>query len=104
VYDCAAKRGLYWSKEARMDISVQIARTTAQLTTALSDPTQGMLWFSWRTPNSAFPHPSAFLGNYSGIAVSPSGGAAGFWADMRLSTCFGVSCGKSEDAFYASAP
>jgi hypothetical protein len=77
--------------------------SSAQLTTALSDPTQGTLWFSWRTPNPAFPHPSAFLGDYSGIAVSPSGAAA-LWADMRLTTCFGVSCGKSEDAFYASAP
>ncbi|PYR33406.1 MAG: hypothetical protein DMF93_25350, partial [Acidobacteria bacterium] len=44
-----------------------LAFTTAQLTTALSDPTRDDRWFSGRTPNAAFPHPTSFLGDYSGI-------------------------------------
>src|SRR5512143_309401 len=48
---------------------------TAQLTTSLSDPTQGTRWFSGRTPNPGFPHPTTFLGDYSGIAMMPGGGA-----------------------------
>lgn len=75
-----------------------------QLTTALSDPTQGDRWFSGRTPNPAFPHPTTFLGDYSGIAGTPSGGVASLWTDLRLNTCFGARCGTTEDAFYASAP
>jgi hypothetical protein len=37
--------------------------TTAQLTTALSDPTQGTRWFSGRTPHPSFPNPTTFLGD-----------------------------------------
>lgn len=44
--------------------------TTAQLTTALSEPTQGARWFSGVTPNASFPNPTTFLGDYSGIAIS----------------------------------
>lgn len=78
--------------------------TFTQLTTALSDPTQGTRWFSGRTPNPAFPNPTTFLGDYSGIATTPAGGAVGLWTDLRLNTCFGTRCGTTEDAFYASAP
>ena len=74
-----------------------------QLTTALSDPTMGDRWFSGRTPNPAFPNPTTFLGDYSGIRDNPftSGGVA-LWTDMRIDICFGVRCGHGEDAFYAS--
>jgi hypothetical protein len=74
-----------------------------QLTTALSDPTMGDRWFSGRTPNPAFPHPTTFLGDYSGIRDNPftTGGVA-LWTDMRIDVCFGVRCGHGEDAFYAS--
>jgi hypothetical protein len=75
---------------------------TQQVTTALSDPTQGDRWFSGRTPNPAFPHPTTFLGDYSGIAVNPAGGVTGLWTDMRLSTCFTVRCGSTEDAWYGT--
>ena len=74
-----------------------------QLTTALSDPTRDTRWFSGRTPNPDFPHPTTFLGDYSGIAAGSSG-AAGLWTDLRLSTCFAGRCGSTEDAFYAVAP
>jgi hypothetical protein len=75
-----------------------------QLTTALSDPTQGDRWFSYFTANPNFPHPTSFLGDYSGIAASPSGGVVALWTDMRLNTCFGYSCGWAEDAFFAAHP
>jgi len=76
--------------------------TFSQLTTQLSDPTQGDRWFSGRTPNAAFPNPSSFIGDYSGIGGSPSGGVAALWTDMRNTTCFTVRCGFGEDAFYAT--
>jgi hypothetical protein len=74
-----------------------------QLTAVLSDPTMGDRWFSGRTPNPAFPHPTTFLGDYSGIRDNPftTGGFA-LWTDMRIDVCFGVRCGHGEDAFYAS--
>jgi hypothetical protein len=76
--------------------------TTTQLTTTLSDPTMGDRWFSGRTPNPAFPHPTTFLGDYSGIAATS--GVAALWTDMRLNVCFTTRCGAGEDAFYATAP
>ena len=76
---------------------------TQQLTTTLSDPTQGDRWFSGRTPNAAFPHPTTFLGDYSGIGANPAGGIAALWTDMRFSTCFANRCGFAEDALYGTA-
>jgi hypothetical protein len=74
--------------------------STTQLTTTLSDPTQGDRWFSGLTVNSSFPHPTAFLGDYSGIAAGP-GGVVGYWTDLRNTVCFTVRCGTGEDAFFA---
>lgn len=76
----------------------------AQLTTALSDPTKHTRWFSGRTPNPAFPNPTTFMGDYSGIAATLNGGAAALWTDMRLPTTFAGRTGSGEDAFYGSAP
>jgi hypothetical protein len=76
----------------------------AQWTTALSDPTQGDRWFSGRTPNPAFPNPTTFLGDYSGIAAAPDGSVVALWTDMSLLTSFAGRTGASEDAFYGSAP
>ncbi len=78
------------------------AFTETELSTGLSDPTQGDRWFSGRTPNTAFPHPSSFIGDYSGLAASPSGGVAALWTDMTQTACFPSRCGAGEDAFYAS--
>jgi hypothetical protein len=74
----------------------------AQLTTQLSNPTKDARFFSL-TVNTAFPNPSIFIGDYSGIAVSRSGVAA-LWTDMRLSICFATVCASSMDAFYATSP
>lgn len=74
----------------------------AQLTTTLSDPTQNDRWFSGATPNPAFPHPTAFLGDYSGIDAS-QGFTAALWTDMRNSVTFGTRTGAGEDAYFAQA-
>lgn len=74
-----------------------------QLTTTLSDPTQGDRWFSGLTVNENFPHPTSFLGDYSGIVVG-SGNVANLWTDMRLQTTFGSRTGSGENAFFASKP
>jgi hypothetical protein len=76
---------------------------TTQLTTALSDPTKNDRWFSRTTVNINFPHPTAFLGDYSGIAIKPTGSVA-LWTDFRINVTFGTRSGAGEDAFYASAP
>jgi hypothetical protein len=76
---------------------------TTQLTTALSDPTKNDRWFSGTTVNSNFPHPTSFLGDYSNIAIKPTGSVA-LWTDFRINVCFGTFCGAGEDAFYASVP
>lgn len=76
--------------------------STTQLSTALSDPTHGDRWFSGRTPNPDFPHPSSFIGDYSGLATGPSGALA-LWTDMRNNVCFGVRCGAGEGAFFAAS-
>src|SRR5262249_5930031 len=49
---------------------------------ALSDPTHGDAFFA-ATLNSNFPRATTFIGDYSGIAVTPTGVAA-LWTDMRL--------------------
>ena len=75
-----------------------------QLTTALSNPTMGTRWFSSRTPNPAFPNPTTFVGDYSGITATASGGVAALWTDLRLTTTFGPRTGTGQDAFYATGP
>ena len=76
--------------------------TFTQVTTTLSDPTQGDRWFSGLTVNSNFLHPSSFIGDYSGINVGANGVVL-LWTDMRNSVCFTTRCGAGEDAFFASA-
>jgi hypothetical protein len=75
----------------------------SQLTTALSDPTQGDRWFSGVTPNPDFPNPSTFIGDYSGIAANGTGVVA-LWTDLRVPTFFPNRTGHGEDAFFAAAP
>jgi hypothetical protein len=82
--------------------SGSLAFVATELTTTLSDPTQGDRWFSGVTVNSAFPHPTQFLGDYSGIAAAAS--VTALWTDFRNPVCFTVRCGAGEDAFYATAP
>ena len=76
--------------------------TTAPLTTAPSDPTNGNRWFA-ATVNPAYPLATTFLGDYSSIAPLPSGGVVAYWTDLRNQDCFGGACGHGQDAFFASA-
>jgi hypothetical protein len=56
---------------ATLDVSSgRPAVQSIQQSTALSDPTKGDRWFSARTPNPDFPHPTTFLGDCTGIAKS----------------------------------
>jgi hypothetical protein len=75
----------------------------SQVTTELSDPTQGTRWFSGRTPNPDFPNPTTFLGDYSGIANGPDGVVA-YWTDLRETVTFTTRTGTGQDAFFGRAP
>ena len=70
-----------------------------QVTTTLSDPTQGDRWFGV-TVNPAFPNATRFLGDYSGIATVPGQQVATLWTDMRNSVTFGRT-GSGQDAYFA---
>jgi hypothetical protein len=73
---------------------------SSQVTTTLSDPTKNDRWFA-ATLNSAYPYATTFLGDYSNIAVSPTGGVVAYWTDMRNSATFGGRTGHGEDAYFA---
>ena len=77
----------------------QWAVRTQQLTTALSDPTKGDRWFRV-TVNPDFPDATLFLGDYSGIAVTPTGVVA-IWTDMREDATFLGGTGHGQDAYFA---
>jgi hypothetical protein len=75
--------------------------STTQVTTTLSQPTKHDRWFR-ATLNPAFPDATAFLGDYSNIAVVPNTtDVVSYWTDMRRSVCFAGVCGHGEDAFFA---
>jgi hypothetical protein len=75
----------------------------SQVTTQLSQPTMDDRWFA-ATVNPAFPYATQFLGDYSNIAATPSGGVVAYWTDMRNQACFAGRCGHGEDAYFASMP
>jgi hypothetical protein len=79
--------------------------TLQEVTTALSDPTQGDAFaFFQTTANANFPNATRFMGDYSNIAISPNGVAA-LWTDMRLqATAPPPNTGWAEDAFFALVP
>src|SRR5262249_14848003 len=56
----------------------QLDFTFQQVTTTISDPTQGNRWFGV-TVNPAFPNATRFLGDYSGIATVPGRRVAALW-------------------------
>jgi hypothetical protein len=70
-----------------------------EVTTTLSDPTQGDRWFGV-TVNAAFPNATRFLGDYSGIATVPGRRVAALWTDMRNSVSFLGGTGYSQDAYF----
>ena len=76
--------------------------TKAVISTVDSDPTTGDRWFA-RNVNPAFPHATAFLGDYSNIAATADGGVVAYWTDMRNDATFAGITRKGEDAFFARA-
>ena len=76
-----------------------LAFATAQVTTELSDPTTGDRWFA-RNVNANFLHASAFIGDYSNIAVTPDGHVVAYWTDMRNDSTFAGVTRKGEDAYF----
>ena len=76
---------------------------TAQVTTALSDPTKDDLWFA-ATLDPDFPFATTFLGDYSNIAIVPTGGVVAYWTDMREDDCVAGVCAHGEDAYFAWVP
>jgi hypothetical protein len=75
---------------------------TQELSTALSDPTQGDRW-SATTVNPNYPNATLFLGDYSNIAVTANG-VAGYWTDMREDVTFLSATGHGQDAYFAFIP
>lgn len=93
---------LYGFTLATESAAASLAFGYSPFTTVLSDPTKNDRWFSGVTVGPAFPNPTTFLGDYSGIAAKPSSGVVGLWTDMRLSATFGTRTGHGEDAFWAT--
>jgi hypothetical protein len=80
--------------------------TFQQVTTVLSDPTQGCSGphdSIATTVNSNFPNAATFIGDYSNIAISPNGVAA-LWTDKRLPSTVPGFPGSTADAFFALVP
>lgn len=71
------------------------------VSTVPSDPTTGDRWFA-ATINPSFPRATLFLGDYSNIAATPSGGVVAYWTDLRNQACFAGGCGHGEDAYFAA--
>jgi hypothetical protein len=78
----------------------QLNFTFQQLSTTLSDPTQGDRWFAVNV-NPAFPNATRFLGDYSGIATLPGRRVAALWTDLRNSVTFLGGTGHGQDAYFA---
>jgi hypothetical protein len=77
--------------------------STQELTTVRSDPTKNNRWFA-ATLNAQFPFANSFIGDYSGIAATPSGGVVAVWTDLRNQVSFAGRTGADEDIYFAKAP
>lgn len=96
-YDAANhKYGFTLATETRPG---SLSFSTAQVSTALSDPTQGNRWFA-RTVDADFPNATAFIGDYNGIAAGAPG-VASLWTDLRATVTFGGRTGAGENAEFA---
>ena len=74
----------------------------AAVSTVRSDPTRDNRWFA-RNLNPAFPHATAFLGDYSNVAVVPgTTRVVAYWTDLRDTACFAGICRHGQDAYFAS--
>ena len=83
------------------DYSVGTQGGFTPVTTEQSDPTTGDRWFA-RTVDTDFPFATAFLGDYSNIAVVPgTTHVVAYWTDLRESVDFAGRTGHGEDAYFA---
>ncbi|MFL6128714.1 MAG: sialidase family protein [Mycobacteriales bacterium] len=86
-------------------LATQTGATTfafAPVSTVRSDPTRDNRWFAV-TLNPAFPFATAFLGDYSNIAVVPgTTRVVAYWTDLRNTACFAGACRHGQDAYFAS--
>jgi hypothetical protein len=74
------------------------------VSTQQSDPTTNQRWFA-RDVNASFPKATAFLGDYSNIAIVPgTNHVAAFWTDLRENATFAGVTRKGQDAFFALVP
>jgi hypothetical protein len=74
----------------------------AAVSTVRSDPTRDNRWFAV-TLNPAFPFATAFLGDYSNVAVVPgTTRVVAYWTDLRETACFAGICRHGQDAYFAS--
>ena len=76
--------------------------STTKVSSVSSDPTTGDRWFSSVPLNASFPFATEFLGDYSNIAATPSGGVVAYWTDMRNDVTFAGRTGHGEDAYFAA--
>jgi hypothetical protein len=76
---------------------------TTQLSTGLSDPTKHNRWFAG-TLNANFPFANSFIGDYSNIAPTASGGVVALWTDLRRDVTFAGRTGHGENSMFAKAP
>ena len=96
-----AANHLYAYSLATEGTTGSLAFTVTPVSSALSDPTKGNRWFA-RTANPAFPRATAFLGDYSNIAIAPDGsGVVSYWTDLRNDVTFGGGTGHGQDAYFA---
>jgi hypothetical protein len=76
----------------------------APVSTQQSDPTMGQRWFA-RTVIPAFPNATAFLGDYSNIAIVPgTTHVVAYWTDLRENASFAGVTRKGQDAYFAFVP
>jgi hypothetical protein len=78
-----------------------LAFTVSQLTTRLSLPTTGDLWFSFFPVDPSFAFATQFLGDYSAIAADPHGSVVALWTDLRNLAMFAGHSRFGEDVFFA---
>jgi hypothetical protein len=80
-----------------------LAFGTRQLSTGLSDPTRDNRWFA-ATVNPGFQKANSFIGDYSNIAATASGGVVALWTDLRRSVTFAGTSGHGENSVFAKSP
>ncbi len=87
---------------ATENVAGSLSFTSGTVSTVNSDPTTGDRWFA-RNVNANFLHATAFLGDYSNIAVMPDGSVVAYWTDMRNNATFRGVTRKGEDAYFGTA-